>query len=193
MSEIISLRKYTPKEYNTAENRVCSLCQKILPLTTDNFYKDPKRKYGLMYICKPCVIQKMKGRDKRTGKWGRLSPEKKAKYIKSYLDKRQEGIGRAQVMMYYHRKADKKKGLVCDLTPYFILMEIFQKECVYCGVHEEKMGCDRLDNTKGHTMDNVVPCCSLCNITRMDNYTFEEMLLLGKSIRKIKDQRRLAE
>lgn len=35
---------------------------------------------------------------------------------------------------------------------------------------------DRIDNTKGHTKDNCVTCCKLCNTTRMDNYTHEEFL-----------------
>ena len=50
---------------------------------------------------------------------------------------------------------------------------------------------DRLDNSKGHTKDNVVPCCIECNTARSDNFTFEEMKVIGKSIRKIKKDRKL--
>lgn len=41
------------------------------------------------------------------------------------------------------------------------------------------------DRTEG----NVVPCCYECNLTRRDRFTFDEMILLGKKIREIKDDR----
>lgn len=27
-------------------------------------------------------------------------------------------------------------------------------------------GIDRVDNTKGYTIDNVVPCCGICNMAK---------------------------
>jgi len=36
---------------------------------------------------------------------------------------------------------------------------------------------------------NVVPCCYSCNCARNDNFSYEEMLEIGKTIRKIKDRR----
>ena len=47
------------------------------------------------------------------------------------------------------------------------------------------------DNSKGHTYDNVVPCCYVCNCARNNNFTFEEMKQLGKTIKSIMDQRKL--
>ena len=40
---------------------------------------------------------------------------------------------------------------------------MWQMPCVYCGNEIETIGLDRIDNTKGYTIDNVVPCCKLCN------------------------------
>jgi hypothetical protein len=37
---------------------------------------------------------------------------------------------------------------------------------------------ERIDNSKGHTCDNVLLACRKCNITRGDNYTFLEYLKL---------------
>jgi hypothetical protein len=56
--------------------------------------------------------------------------------------------------------------------------------CHYCGTCQENgNGIDRVDNTKGYTMDNVVPCCSLCNIRIKQEWKWEVVL---EHLRKIK-------
>lgn len=91
---------------------------------------------------------------------------------------------KASKMVSSYRIKDKKKGLECNLTIEDML-EIMSKPCVYYG-DTRRIGCDRIDNNKGHTKDNVVPCCVDCNKARSDNFTFEEMKVLGKTIREIK-------
>lgn len=61
-------------------------------------------------------------------------------------------------------------------------------KCYYCG-DTHRLGLDRIDNSKGHTKDNVVICCYDCNVARSNNFSYEEMLILGKTIRKIKSKR----
>jgi len=48
---------------------------------------------------------------------------------------------------------------------------------------------DRKDNTKGYSIDNCIVCCSLCNLTRHIRFSYEEMLILGKTIGEIKKRR----
>lgn len=51
-----------------------------------------------------------------------------------------------------------------DLTVQWIIENIFSKPCAHCGETDwHKLGCNRLDNSKPHTMDNVEPCCKECN------------------------------
>lgn len=40
-----------------------------------------------------------------------------------------------------------------------------------------------------HTKNNVVPCCIECNTARNNMFSFEEMKVLGKTIREIKQNR----
>lgn len=55
---------------------------------------------------------------------------------------------------------------------------------------EEELEFHRIDNSKGHTKDNVVPACYECNCARNSNFTFEEMKALGQTIKQIKEQRK---
>lgn len=72
---------------------------------------------------------------------------------------------RASKLLYSYNKSDTKynrgKG---DLTAQWIVDNIFSKPCAYCGkIGWDIVGCNRLDNTKPHTKDNVEPCCAECN------------------------------
>ena len=73
-------------------------------------------------------------------------------------------------------------------------------DCRYCGLpvsgrsakdrsENTGSGLDRMDSSKGYTNDNVVPACFLCNRTKNDWFSYDEMLVLGKTIRSILDAR----
>lgn len=95
---------------------------------------------------------------------------------------------KASKMISSYKRKDYSRRYLCDLTIDWIIDNILFKECVYCGT-KEKIGCDRIDNRIGHIKSNVVPCCIGCNMTRGDNYTYEEMLMLGPVIKDIKLKR----
>lgn len=73
--------------------------------------------------------------------------------------------GRANHLLNSYRQSDKKANRgECNLTTAWILENIFTKPCVHCGKEGwDVIGCNRLDNSKPHTMDNVEPCCFDCN------------------------------
>lgn len=73
--------------------------------------------------------------------------------------------GRASTLLnaYNHKdeRCGREKG---DLTSKWIVEHIFSQPCTHCGESDwHKIGCNRLDNSKPHTMDNVEPCCKECN------------------------------
>lgn len=58
-------------------------------------------------------------------------------------------------------KYSRGKG---DLTAKWLVDNILSKPCAHCGESDwRKIGCNRLDDSKPHTMDNVEPCCRKCN------------------------------
>lgn len=100
----------------------------------------------------------------------------------------QKQRSKASKMIASYRCSDKKKGYECDLDIEFVINEIFSKNCTYCA-GSEKVGCDRIENTKGHTKCNVIPACYECNYLRSDLFTVEEMKEIGNAIKIIKLRR----
>lgn len=88
--------------------------------------------------------------------------EEQLKKVKEYQKTK---IGKATKIMNDCKKNDRKHGRgEGDLTAEWIVENIFSKPCAHCGETDwRKIGCNRLDNTKPHTMDNVEPCCWECN------------------------------
>ena len=103
--------------------------------------------------------------------------EEKLEKVKEYYQTNKETIfskhseynktqyGRALYLANAYKRLDKKANRgECTLTAKWIVDNIFSKSCVYDGESDwTKLGCDRIDNSKPHTPDNVVPCCYNCN------------------------------
>ena len=104
-----------------------------------------------------------------------------AEYFKEYKKQYSKTpMGKALYLLNRYNQSDKKhnrgKG---DLTAKWIVDNIFSKPCHYCGKTDwRKIGCDRINNSKPHTEDNVVPCCEECNRKRqkMDYNEFKKKM-----------------
>ena len=100
-------------------------------------------------------------------KWRKDHPEYMSDYSSNWRKNNQEYVlGRANNLLNNYKASDKKYNRgESDLTAKWIVENIFTKPCAHCGKTGWKIiGCNRLDNTKPHTMDNVEPCCFECNI-----------------------------
>ncbi len=91
-------------------------------------------------------------------------------------------------MLSAYKCKDKKKGYICNITKDYLTNIIYNSKCFYCG-DTKNIGLDRIDNNRGHEIGNVVPCCYECNVARSNNFSFKEMLKLGKVIKQIKRER----
>ena len=106
----------------------------------------------------------------------------KARVVKE--KKERDWLFRTARMFGAYKLSDKKKGFNFDLTLEFMRDEV-RKECVYCGC-DERVGLDRVDNSLGHVIGNVVPCCYECNCARMNNFTHAEMFIIGTAIKEVR-------
>ena len=112
-----------------------------------------------------------------------------SKIAKDVSDPRVLIRAKASKMISAYKNKDKKNGVsVCDIDIEWMVVNVLSKPCVYCG-DTHRVGADRIDNSKGHTKDNVVPCCYECNCARNTNFTFDEMRIIGRAIAEIKANR----
>jgi len=88
----------------------------------------------------------------------------------------------------YNTKDKKANRGVGDLTVSWLEEKLKNATCIYCN-DSDNIGLDRIDNSKPHSKDNVVLCCYSCNVARSNNFTHEEMKILGKTITLIKQNR----
>lgn len=170
---------------NTETERACFRCKQVFPLSSEFFYKDSARIFGLSYECKICLRKRKKGRDRRVERWANMSAEQRQKVKNRHIKYNRTEKARAVFLASAYKKFDEKKNLLNDITSDFIFNEIFTKKCVYCNT-EYNLGCDRIDNSKGHLISNVVPSCGDCNVMRGDRFTHKEMLIIGKTISQVK-------
>ena len=159
--------------------KICSICHRELPL--ECFGKSNCTKDGLRYECKECRKQYYAEHKEEISTKNRERYQKQRENIlknaTQYREKhrnelkikskeyRETEYGRAYTLLRAYNKADERhhrgKG---DLTVKWIVENIFTKPCAHCGKTGWKViGCNRLDNSKPHTVDNVEPCCWECN------------------------------
>lgn len=78
------------------------------------------------------------------------------------------------------------RGHACDLTKQEI-EQLIVRGCDYCGEKSLRMTLDRIDNSKGHTRENVVPACIRCNYARR-NMPYEAWLCLVGGMRQAREK-----
>jgi hypothetical protein len=94
-----------------------------------------------------------------------------------------------QGAFYFGKRDAAKRSLGWEIL-FDQFLKLRSENCYYCddAIRSTGSGLDRIDNSKGYTLDNVVPCCGPCNIVRAKcEFTSDEMLkYIGPAIREIK-------
>lgn len=157
-------------------NRICIVCKEEKPLTSEFFHREKSRPKGFCYRCKSCKKVQQDNRTYQTRKDKPAYKRAQRKYI--YTEE-----FRAKSLYRGYKRIDKEKGYENDLTLNCII-EARALPCTYCGF--KSSGLDRIDNSQGHTKANTVPCCRECNTARMNNFSHEEMKIIGKAMREVK-------
>lgn len=126
-----------------------------------------------------------------------LNKTKKSQYNKEYYMTNLE-----KLTQYRHRHEQKKtlksrfrtaKGSAKKRNLEFILtfdqysIEVI-KPCYYCADYFKGneigtgVGLDRVNNSKGYIIENVVPCCAHCNYLKSDIYSVEQTKAMIKTL-----------
>jgi hypothetical protein len=87
-------------------------------------------------------------------------------------------------------------GLLLSFEEFLSFTTI--ENCHYCGVkiswkprskpRAAKYNLDRKDNSMGYSKHNCVVCCSFCNYTKGDRFTYSQFLKIGELIRGFKNE-----
>lgn len=95
---------------------------------------------------------------KRTQKYTAKNKTKVYNYGKLY-NQTLEGSYRT------YKSGSLKRKKEFELT-FEVFSELKSRPCTYCGEISKKIGIDRIDNSKGYTIENSTPCCTICNMMK---------------------------
>lgn len=134
--------------------------------------KDYVKEYHKTY--NPKWYQKNKSTHDERGKiWAKNNPEKKKEISKRFIKNNPEKIknyfvkyekqNKARFRMVKHSAKKREYEFALSSKQFD---EIISKPCAYCGEEKERMGIDRIDNTKGYTLENSTACCTNCNMMK---------------------------
>lgn len=90
----------------------------------------------------------------------------KNNYISRNKQYRNTPMGRASNQINQYKRMDNRNGFgnTIDFDAKWMIENIYTKPCTHCGETDwQKLGCNRLDNSKPHTKNNVESCCKKCN------------------------------
>lgn len=89
------------------------------------------------------------------------------------------GLASKKQIFNAYKQHAKKRNILFELT-FDEFINLCEKNCYYCDSEPSNIqkgngngsfkynGIDRVDNTKGYTLDNVVSCCEICNKAKRD-------------------------
>jgi hypothetical protein len=80
-----------------------------------------------------------------------------------------------------------KKGIIWQIK-FDDYCKLISENCRYCElpINTTGIGLDRKDSSLGYLLENVVPCCFICNTVKNAFLSFEDMLIVGKVIKRRK-------
>jgi len=152
--------------------KTCRKC--IVEKPFSEFSKNKSRKDGYCNYCKLCDREKVR-KYHQTPEGGNKNLKRHRQNYKdrlredpSWLKDRwsQEQDNLSQRYKAYKKRA-KIKSFKFELTKE-VFDALTSKTCYYCNEYTRGnfVGLDRVDNDKGYTEDNVIPCCKFCNYAR---------------------------
>jgi 5-methylcytosine-specific restriction endonuclease McrA len=166
----------------TTITKICLVCNKELPATTEYFVKNYCCLYGLDRRCKECDKEhrrKNKAKIAETQRLGRIKNIEKAKARQQryYESHKNDELQRSR--FNFHKRTSAKLGLHANLTveEWEYCLSYFNGHCAYCGKEVELTQEHVIPVSKGgtYTKDNIICACMECN-TRKQKKNMQEWL-----------------
>lgn len=155
--------------------KTCSACK--LEKVSSEFTVDNRVRGGLSPACRGC-----KRSYEKTIYWKNLDRSRAAEKEKS----RKHNLTPLRKFSTYKHSA-KEKGKEFAITRDQF-MALWQKPCYYCSATIKTIGIDRVNNEIGYTVENIVPCCALCNYAKR-GLSKSEFVALCMGVVKTHEQR----
>lgn len=159
-------------ELSQGEKMIDLIGQKFGRLTViKRDYNDPRSNKHPMWLCKcKCgTIKTISGVSLREGH------AKSCSCLRREWMRLTSGLASMRKVICSYKVNAKIRKHFWELTEKQFI-KITQQDCHYCGAKPNNIskdkgrygsysynGLDRVDNTKGYTIDNVVSCCKICN------------------------------
>lgn len=180
------------------KEKICFRCAE--KKTTEEFHKSKKHKSGTDNICKKCRKLEYDLKDKTVLKERRhkhyeenkevlkakrriyrdqhLEQVKEEKRIYSKVHKEQIRLSKLTPTAKFsaYKSEAKKHNREFSLT-FEQFISFWQVPCFYCGDPIDTICLDRIDSSKGYTMENVVSCCRIHNVMKL-NHSLEHFIFL---------------
>lgn len=126
--------------------------------------------------------------DKNNREYAKNNRKKMVKNVQRYVGKNKEkvyGYGKGYNLTSSGGYRSYKSNAFKRGREFTLNLEQFEKitksPCKYCDETEKRRGIDRLDNSKGYTEENSVPCCKICNYMKK-NYSVEDFIAHIKKV-----------
>ena len=132
--------------------------------------------------------------------WTKYNNAHKEDHKQYYLEHREEILakrkayqstkeGKLKKMIQAYKQQDKESNRGETTLTYEELLSLIEQGCHWCGEKDwHKLGADRIDNTKPHTIDNVVCSCLHCNSGRERQKAVVQYTLDGQFIAEYKSE-----
>ena len=158
--------------------KICTSCN--VEKEESSFHLRKKNSLSRHAKCKLCTSKYQKD------KIASLNGEELVAYrAKDRAKQQSRRANRATAILVDSKSSDRKRGFSFDLTRPFV-EQMISCPCSYCGADDIEMTLDRIDNSKGHLMDNVVSSCVRCNMVRRD-MPHRAWLTVAKGMREARE------
>ena len=168
----------------------CPSCKQSLPLHAFGTRSNRGRKYRRS-SCKECEADAFRARYAASPDFRQERSRRNADYnvenkgaLYNRAKERRAAVD-PLIVLSDMRRSDRRRGWVCTLVLSDV-QTILGSSCSYCGETGLRMTADRVDNSIGHTPQNVVPACIRCNYARRD-MPYEAWLLIAPAMKVARD------